>query len=96
MEGMFEVLQEQSDLPSMTLDELVILNTQLSQLREAAGGDLRQQIYDYALEVNRYITLRSMDREENIQAQIAADPKRALLHQGVRAFGIPSSTRFGG
>lgn len=94
MEVVFEALKELHELPKMALDELVELNTKLSQLREQAGGELREAIYTYALEVNEHITNRAMDREEDIRANIAADPERAALHQTVSPVSVKSEEGF--
>lgn len=96
MEVMFEALKAMHELGSMSLLELVELNTKLSQLRDQSGGSLRQQIYEYALRVNEFISLRAQDREEDIRSQQRADPARGVLAQGIQVRGVASSTRFGG
>jgi hypothetical protein len=72
------------ELDEMTLDELVELNTHLSNVRREAGGNLRQEVYLFALRVNEWITQRSLEREQ----ALLADPARASLRQGIGARGF--------
>lgn len=89
MEVLFEALKA-SDLSAMSLDALVELNTKLSEMRSAAGGELRAAIYAYALEVNKWITKRAEEREAAIFEAHRNDPERARLHQGIRMGGLAS------
>ena len=90
----FTALKEAHALEDMALDALVELNTKVSALRRAAGGELRKQIHDYALEVNRWVTQRAGEREAAIAAAQAADPERARLRQGVSLGGVASDGKF--
>ncbi|APU88900.1 hypothetical protein Rctr197k_084 [Virus Rctr197k] len=90
MEGMLEALKAMSNLETMTLDELIALNTKLSELRLQTGGEVRKAVYAYALEVNLWITRRVLDREEDIRAAHGRDPARAELHQHVAPLGLSS------
>ena len=93
-EVQLEALKAVVDLRTMSLDELLVLNCKLSQMREACGGAERRAVYEYALEVNVWITVATTAREVALKVARDLDPAKAALHQGVSLGGVASDGRF--